>query len=65
MKKGRYGVMSSSIEQHFNPYHMFVEISAREDFNPEKIVQQVCIHETILLKCYPCILWFQIKTHFC
>ncbi|XP_050389533.1 uncharacterized protein LOC126808659 [Patella vulgata] len=40
-KKGRFGVVKGSVEKHFNPYHMLLEISSVEDFNTEKILHQL------------------------
>ncbi|KAL3872334.1 hypothetical protein ACJMK2_040265 [Sinanodonta woodiana] len=40
-KRGKYGVVHGSIQEHFNPYHLFIETSSREDFDPEKINQQL------------------------
>lgn len=40
-KKGRYGVVHGSIEEKFNPFHLVVETSSREDFDTDKILQQV------------------------
>ncbi|KAK3605296.1 hypothetical protein CHS0354_001414 [Potamilus streckersoni] len=41
VKRGKYGVVHGSIQEHFNPYHLFIETSSREDFDPEKINQQL------------------------
>lgn len=40
-KKGRFGVVHGSVEQKFSPYHLFIETSSKEDFNKEKILQQL------------------------
>ncbi|XP_048776315.1 uncharacterized protein LOC125680661 [Ostrea edulis] len=40
-KKGRYGVVHGSIEEKFNPFHLVVETSSREDFDTDKILQQL------------------------
>lgn len=40
-KRGRYGVVHGSIEEKFNPYHLMIETSSRDDFDTDKILQQV------------------------
>lgn len=40
-KKGRYGVVRGEAEALFSPYHLFVESSNAEDFNNDRILQQV------------------------
>ena len=40
-KKGKFGVVHGSIQEWFNPYHLFVETSSKEDFSLDKITQQV------------------------
>jgi len=40
-KKGKFGVVRGSIQEYFNPYHLFVETGSKDDFNSEKILQQL------------------------
>lgn len=40
-KKGRYGVVHGSIEEKFHPFHLMVETSSRDDFDTDKILQQL------------------------
>ncbi|XP_046365847.2 uncharacterized protein LOC124141792 [Haliotis rufescens] len=40
-KKGRFGVVHGSVVEWFNPYHMMVETSSREDTEDSKILQQL------------------------
>ncbi|XP_025114512.1 uncharacterized protein LOC112576354 isoform X2 [Pomacea canaliculata] len=40
-KKGRYGVVRGEAEALFSPYHLFVESSNAEDFNNDRILQQL------------------------
>ena len=40
-KKGRYGVVRGEAEALFSPYHLFVESSNAEDFNDDRVLQQV------------------------
>lgn len=42
-KKGKFGVVHGSIQQWFNPYHLFVETNSPEDFQTDKIIQQVIV----------------------
>ena len=41
VKKGRYGVVHGSIEQHFNPYHALIETGSLEDLKEEELVKKV------------------------
>lgn len=41
VKKGRFGVVHGSVEEKFSPFHLFIETSSREDFDQNKILQQV------------------------
>ena len=47
-KKGKFGVVHGSIQEWFNPYHLFVETSSKEDFSLDKITQQVADLSLIL-----------------
>lgn len=40
-KKGRYGVVHGSIEEKFNPFHLMIETNSRDDFDTDKILQQL------------------------
>jgi hypothetical protein len=40
-KKGKFGVVHGSIQEKFNPYHLFIETGSVDDFQTEKILQQV------------------------
>ena len=42
-KKGKFGVVHGSIQEWFNPYHLFVETSSKDDFSLDKITQQVAV----------------------
>ena len=41
VKKGRYGVVHGSIEQHFNPYHALIETGSLEDLKEDELVKKV------------------------
>ena len=43
-KKGKFGVVHGSIQEWFNPYHLFIETSTREDFQIDSIIQLVHIY---------------------
>lgn len=40
-KKGRFGVVSGSIEQHFCPYHLLVETGSIDDLDENILIQRV------------------------
>ncbi|XP_060586255.1 uncharacterized protein LOC132741996 [Ruditapes philippinarum] len=40
-KKGKFGVVHGSIQEKFNPYHLFIETGSVDDFQTEKILQQL------------------------
>ncbi|KAH3796146.1 uncharacterized protein LOC127838019 [Dreissena polymorpha] len=40
-KKGKFGVVHGSIQEKFNPYHLFIETGSVDDFKIEKIQQQL------------------------
>ena len=40
-KKGKFGVVHGSIQEQFRPYHLFIETGTKDDFQSEKIKQQV------------------------
>ena len=40
-KRGKFGVVSGSIEGWFSPYHVSISASSTEDLNPESIKQTV------------------------
>lgn len=46
-KKGRYGVVHGSIEEKFNPFHLMIETNSRDDFDTDKILQQVSAHNFV------------------
>lgn len=46
-KKGRYGVVHGSIEEKFNPFHLMIETNSRDDFDTDKILQQVSTHNFV------------------
>ncbi|KAK2164801.1 hypothetical protein NP493_1398g00049 [Ridgeia piscesae] len=41
VKKGRYGVVHGSIEQHFNPYHALIETGSLEDLKEDELVKKL------------------------
>ncbi|KAJ8300123.1 hypothetical protein KUTeg_021642 [Tegillarca granosa] len=41
VKKGKYGVVHGSVQEKFNPYHLFIETSTVDDLNTETILQQL------------------------
>lgn len=43
-KKGKFGVVHGSIQEQFNPYHLFIETGSKDDFQTDKILLQVCVH---------------------
>ncbi|XP_045197912.2 uncharacterized protein LOC123552361 [Mercenaria mercenaria] len=40
-KKGKFGVVHGSIQEKFNPYHLFIETGSVDDFLADKILQQL------------------------
>lgn len=40
-KKGRFGVVSGSIEQHFSPYHLLIETGSIDDLAENILIQRV------------------------
>lgn len=40
-KRGRYGVVHGSVEQHFRPYHLMVETGNKDDLTEAELVQKV------------------------
>jgi len=42
-KKGRFGVVSGSVEGHFSPYHLVVETGSVDDLSENVLVQRVCL----------------------
>lgn len=40
-KKGRFGVVSGSVEAHFSPYHLLVETGSKEDLSENVLVQRL------------------------
>ena len=42
-KKGRFGVVHGSVEEHFNPYHLMVETGNKDDLQEEELIRRVNI----------------------
>ena len=42
-KRGRYGVVHGSVEQHFRPYHIMVETGNLDDLTEAELVLKVCL----------------------
>lgn len=40
-KKGKFGVVHGSIQKQFSPYHLFIETGSVDDFQKDKIMQQL------------------------
>ena len=40
-KKGRFGVVSGSVEEYFCPFHLNIETSSRDDLSESVIMQKV------------------------
>ena len=41
VKKGRFGVVHGSVQEHFNPYHVAIETGDKDDLTQEKIEDKV------------------------
>jgi len=40
-KKGRFGVVSGSVEEYFCPFHLQIETSSTDDLDEERMMQKV------------------------
>ena len=40
-KRGRYGIVHGSVEQHFNPFHLALETDTTDDLQEEVLKQKV------------------------
>ena len=40
-KKGRFGVVSGSVEEYFCPFHLQIETSSTDDIDEELLMQKV------------------------
>ncbi|ESN93342.1 hypothetical protein HELRODRAFT_194138 [Helobdella robusta] len=40
-KKGRYGVVSGSVEEYFTPYHLLIETGSLDDLTEENIIKKL------------------------
>ncbi len=43
-KKGRFGVVHGSVQEHFNPYHLLIETGSKDDLTEEEMIKKV-IHK--------------------
>jgi len=40
-KKGRFGVVSGSVEEYFSPFHLQIETSSTDDLDEDLLMQKV------------------------
>jgi hypothetical protein len=41
VKKGRYGVVHGSVEEHFNPYHIILETGSKDDLEEQELIDRL------------------------
>jgi len=66
-KKGRFGVVSGSVEEFFCPFHLQIETSSTDDLDEELLMQKVAdsfFAVYLFFFVHTCITWFKHLT-FC
>lgn len=49
MKKGRYGVVHGSVQGHFAPFHLQMEVNSIDELSDDSIIEKVRINLSLLI----------------